>query len=112
MHRERQDDQRQILDLELQQARYEANLAERRYAARDPDNRLIAAQLEKNWEIALRRVRDLEAHLPTENLSTIEVDPGAFANMAENPVSDLERSGCNDACPPATAAHIDRKYHR
>jgi hypothetical protein len=44
-----------------QQARYEAGLAERRYAACDPDNRLIAAQLEKNWEVALRRVRDLEA---------------------------------------------------
>lgn len=84
MHRERQDNQRQILDLELQQARYEANLAERRYAACDPDNRLIAAQLEKNWEIALRRVRDLETRRPTESTSTIEVDPIAFANMAEN----------------------------
>lgn len=84
MHRKRQDDQRQILDLELQQARYEANLAERRYAACDPDNRLIAAQLEKNWEIALRRVRDLEARQPTDCSSTIEVDPSAFADMAEN----------------------------
>jgi excisionase family DNA binding protein len=84
MHRERQDDQRQILDLELQQARYEANLAERRYAACDPDNRLIAAQLEKNWEVALRRVRDLEGRQPAGSSSTIEVDPSAFANMAEN----------------------------
>jgi excisionase family DNA binding protein len=84
MYRKRQDDQRQIIDLELQQARYEANLAERRYAACDPDNRLIAAQLEKNWEMALRRVHDLEARQPTENASTIEVDPYAFANMAEN----------------------------
>ena len=31
-------------------------LAERRYAACDPDNRLIAAQLEKAWEAALQRV--------------------------------------------------------
>ena len=84
MHRERQDDQRQIRDLELQQARYESNLAERRYAACDPDNRLIATQLEKNWEIALRRVRDQEARQPVGSSSTIEVDPSAFANMAEN----------------------------
>lgn len=84
MHRERQDSQRHILDLELQQARYEANLAERRYAACDPDNRLIAAQLEKNWEIALRRVHDLESRQPSESASTIEVDPSAFANLAEN----------------------------
>jgi hypothetical protein len=65
MHREQQEDQQRILDMELQQARYEAGLAERRYAACDPDNRLIAAQLEKNWEAALRRVRDLEARAAT-----------------------------------------------
>lgn len=84
MHRERQEDQRQILDLELQQARYDAGLAERRYAACDPDNRLIAAQLEKNWETALRRVQDLETRQPAENPSTIEVDPRSFANLADN----------------------------
>jgi hypothetical protein len=69
---------------ELPQARYEASLAERRYAACDLDNRLIAAQLEKNWETALRRVRDLEVRRPTEGPATIEVDPGTFANLADN----------------------------
>jgi excisionase family DNA binding protein len=84
MHRNRQEDQQHILDLEMQQARYEARLAERRYAACDPDNRLIAAQLEKNWEAALRRVRDLEARQPAEKPSDITVDPEAFANLADN----------------------------
>ena len=46
-HMELQGERRRIVELELQQARYEASLAERRYAACDPDNRLIAAQLEK-----------------------------------------------------------------
>jgi hypothetical protein len=41
MHRKQQEDQHRILDLELLQARYDARLAERRYAACDPDNRLI-----------------------------------------------------------------------
>ncbi len=56
-HMEVQADQRRIVDLELQQAHYEATLAERRYAACDPDNRLIAAPLEKSWELALQRVQ-------------------------------------------------------
>jgi DNA invertase Pin-like site-specific DNA recombinase len=60
---ERQAEHRRILELDLQQARYEASLAERRYAACDPENRLIAATLEKNWEAALRRVRDCETRL-------------------------------------------------
>ncbi|WP_455288984.1 hypothetical protein [Cupriavidus necator] len=54
MHMDTLSKQRRIIELELQQAQYEATLAERRYAACDPDNRLIAAQLEKNWEAALR----------------------------------------------------------
>lgn len=48
MHHQRQNQRRRILELDLQQARYDAGLAERRYAACDPENRLIAAQLEKN----------------------------------------------------------------
>src|SRR5580704_272251 len=84
MHREQQEEQQRILDLELRQARYEGSLAERRYAACDPDNRLIAAQLEKNWETALRRVRDLEERRPIAKQAEIEVDSTAFANLAEN----------------------------
>jgi len=45
MLRDEDNDRRRIAELELQQARYDASLAERRYAACDPDNRLIAAQL-------------------------------------------------------------------
>ena len=84
MHRDRQDEQQHILDLELQQARYEANLAERRYAACDPDNRLIAAQLEKNWETALRRIHDLQARHLNQKQETVEVNPGALADLADN----------------------------
>ena len=62
-HMEVQGEQQRIVELELQQARYEASLAERRYAACDPDNRLIAAQLEKSWEAALQRVQACEARL-------------------------------------------------
>src|SRR5580704_9410995 len=56
MLRDEDQDRRRIAELELQQAQYDASLAERRYAACDPDNRLIAAQLEKAWETTLERV--------------------------------------------------------
>ena len=77
-------EQQRIVELELQQARYEASLAERRYAACDPDNRLIAAQLEKSWEAALRRVEACQARL--EAVQT--PDPAAaspdFAGLAND----------------------------
>ena len=56
MLRDEDQDRRRIAELELSQALYDASLAERRYAACDPDNRLIAAQLEKAWEATLQRV--------------------------------------------------------
>ncbi|MBP2449997.1 hypothetical protein JOH51_007505 [Rhizobium leguminosarum] len=63
MHRDNLEERHRMMELDLQQARYEASLAERRYAACDPENRLIAAQLEKSWEGALRRVEKCEAAL-------------------------------------------------
>ncbi len=60
---EERSEGRRLMELELEQARYDASLAERRYAACDPDNRLIAAQLEKTWEAALQRVAAFEARL-------------------------------------------------
>jgi DNA invertase Pin-like site-specific DNA recombinase len=42
-------------DLQLQRADYEVELARRRYEAADPENRLVAAELETLWEAALRR---------------------------------------------------------
>jgi DNA invertase Pin-like site-specific DNA recombinase len=55
--------QRQALALELEQAQYEARLAARRYEAVDPDNRLVAAELEARWNAALRRVGEVEGRL-------------------------------------------------
>src|SRR6202008_1702122 len=46
-HMQDQAERQRIAELELQQARYEASVAERRYTACGPDNRLIAAQLQK-----------------------------------------------------------------
>jgi hypothetical protein len=43
-----------------QRARYEAELAERRYQAVDPANRLVAGSLEKRWEEALQQERQLQ----------------------------------------------------
>src|SRR5215469_9124483 len=81
---EARGEQQRILELELQQARYEASLAERRYAACDPDNRLIAAQLEKSWEAALRRVETCELRLDTAMASHAAAPKPDFAGLAED----------------------------
>src|SRR3954470_20883377 len=73
-----------IFELELQQARYEASLAERRYAACDPDNRLIAAQLERSWETALRRVEACRARLDAACSPPATCDASGLAGLADD----------------------------
>jgi excisionase family DNA binding protein len=82
---ERVNERRHILELDLQKARYEASLAERRYAACDPDNRLIAAQLEKSWETALRRVEACQARLePAAHDITQTANATDFVGLAKD----------------------------
>ena len=104
--------QRRIVELELQQARYEAWLAERRYAACDPDNRLIAAQLEKSWEAALRRVRDLEARQPAGSAIRRQGRSRRLRRSGGRSLGGLERARRDHARAPAAAAGADRRHHR
>ena len=109
MHREQQEEQQRILDMEMQQACYEASLAERRYADCDPDNRLIAAQLKKNWEVALRRVRDLETRQPAESANRRKGRSQRLHQSGGQSIAGVGRAGCYDACSPATATDIDHR---
>jgi excisionase family DNA binding protein len=54
---------RRQVELALTQARYEAELARRQYGAVDPDNRLVAAELERRWNERLTEVQRLEERL-------------------------------------------------
>lgn len=51
---------RRAHDLQLKRLRYEARLAEKQYQLVDPENRLVAAELERRWEQALQALRQAE----------------------------------------------------
>jgi len=52
--------QRRQRALQLEQARYDARLAQRQYERVDPDHRLVASELERRWNEKLERVAQLE----------------------------------------------------
>jgi DNA invertase Pin-like site-specific DNA recombinase len=63
-------------DLMVERARYEAELARRRFQAVDPENRLVARTLERDWETSLAEVERLERESAARPaLSTRLVDP-------------------------------------
>lgn len=75
------------LELELEQARYEARLAGRRYESVDPDNRLVASELETRWNASLCRVRELENkvdQVTRESAAEPAIDKEGLLRLAED----------------------------
>jgi DNA invertase Pin-like site-specific DNA recombinase len=60
---EKRDERLKAVELELEQARYEAERSFRQYDASDPENRLVTGELERRWNESLLRVRLLEERL-------------------------------------------------
>jgi DNA invertase Pin-like site-specific DNA recombinase len=56
---------RQAVALALEKARYEARRAQRQFDAIDPENRLVAGELERRWNQSLEHVADLESRVLT-----------------------------------------------
>src|SRR5438270_7651329 len=71
-HRHEVSDKRRQIELALDQARFEAARARRQYDAVDPDNRLVAGELEHRWNERLRAVQRLE-----EELASLDAEPNA-----------------------------------
>lgn len=45
---------------QIDRLRYQARLAERQFTRTDPENRLVAGELERRWEVALQELRQAE----------------------------------------------------
>jgi DNA invertase Pin-like site-specific DNA recombinase len=69
-----QDDVRAALARDLEAARYAASRAQRQYDAADPENRLVADELERRWNQALARLREIEQRLAHHD-HTLRAEP-------------------------------------
>jgi len=101
-------EKRRQLDLTLKQARYEANLARRQYDAVDPDNRLVAGELERRWNETLLNVRALEDQLETV---VSKRQPALHDDEREALMrlgADLEQAWAHPAATTATRKRIVR----
>lgn len=59
-HQQEQQQLERLWHQRLERARYDAALTERRYRTVDPDNRLVAATLERQWEEQLRLFQETQ----------------------------------------------------
>jgi hypothetical protein len=75
---------------QLKRAQYEAHLARRQYDAVDPENRLVAAELERRWEAKLQQLRQTEeAYHHFQQTPLPEKIPEALRETFKNVSSQL-----------------------
>jgi hypothetical protein len=96
------------LDMALQQARFAAAYARRQYDAVDPDNRLVASELERRWNEALQVVHRLEGEI-----AALEARKPAPVGEKERRLlmqlgADLELAWSHPAATAATRKRILR----
>lgn len=93
------DEHLRAVELELEQARYQAERSFRQYDVSDPENRLVTGELERRWNETLARVSVLDERLreleqapssqvaiDAEELLTLGAD---FARVWQDPSTDM-----------------------
>jgi hypothetical protein len=78
----RRDQVRDALTRDLEAARYGADRAFRQYDAIDPQNRLVAAELELRWNRALTHVGEIENKIAAHDAVTPEPSPLSATHVA------------------------------
>lgn len=76
----KQDEVLTALQRDLQAARYASQRAQKQYDRADPENRLVTDELERRWNHALQRVRELELRIEQQVPAS---DPGAMPGAEE-----------------------------
>ena len=72
------------LQRDLEAARYAAQRAQRQYDAADPENRLVTGELERRWNQALQRVKEIESRIQSYSADEhyAAATPEEFADLA------------------------------
>jgi len=96
--RSQESEKRRALALAIEKARYETKRRHRQYEVVEPENRLVAAELERRWEEALRQQSEVE-----ERLAEVEAEERVLSpeecDRIRSLSEDLPRLWSHPACP-------------
>jgi DNA invertase Pin-like site-specific DNA recombinase len=100
----RLDEANKLREQQVQRARYEAQLARRRYMQVDPDNRLVASSLEADWNEKLRIFEDAREQADSKR----KQESASFTDDTRRRILELTEDLPSIWNHPATA-HRERK---
>lgn len=105
--RAQQSEKCRVLTLAVEKARYETGRCHRQYEAVDPENRLVAAELEFRWEQALQRQREVEERLAAAQAEERRLSPEE-CDRIRTLGEDLPQLWGDPACPVEVKKRILR----
>jgi len=105
---QQRSEKRGQLELALQQARYAAARAQRQYDAADPENRLVAGELERRWNERLTAVQSLEFEIDQLETSIEPANTAADRERLMDLGLDLARAWESPGATPETRKKIIR----
>jgi hypothetical protein len=88
----------------LERARYEVERAERQYHAVEPENRLVARELERRWEVGLKELQQVEQ----ENARFRQSHPSLLTDREREAVRSLAKN-LPALWRAPTTTHADRQ---
>ena len=109
-HEERarqQDDVLEALERDRQAAAYAADRARRQYDAADPENRLVTAELERRWNLALQHLNEIEARIHQHG-----DDRGRNTSFADQDFTQLATQLEDIWADPTTSARLKKRIVR
>lgn len=87
----RKGEQNRYFQLQVEKARYEADLARRRFMGVDPDNRLVALELESAWNLRLSQLQEAERKYEEERKKNQPQDDGELEQNVEGLAERFQR---------------------
>ena len=80
----RREDHNRYFALKVESAQYEADLARTQYMSVDPANRLVASELERNWNLKLRSLEEAEQRYNEEVSRNCPQDEAGLSEAIRN----------------------------
>ena len=109
-HEERarqRDDVLEALQRDRQAATYAADRARRQYDAADPENRLVTAELERRWNLALHHVHEIEVRIH-QHSEGVDQAPAGTGEDLHQLATQLEAIWSD----PSTSARLRKRIVR
>ena len=105
---QQRDDVVEALERDREAARYAADRARRQYDAADPENRLVTAELERRWNLALQHLHEIEVRIEQEHSRAICQAPAAVSEDLQKLAHQLEDIWTD----PATSVRLKKRIVR